>query len=255
MEKLLASQAKAMLNQKLSMLNIGRLIEFLMQPEKQLQAKLCVELEGLGYEIHLGRDKQQNIMHVYAVREERLPVLLVAHTDTVNKQPPRDVYYDEIDHSLSSWDGIGADDRAGVFAIMELIKKYKCDVLFTSFEEQGLLGAKCFVQDYNVNPGYNMLIELDTPGDSCAKFYDNLSLDFQDYILNFGFEVSSGRGTDIKAIAPQWKVNAVNLSAGYLNHHKRNEQLMIEYLETVIRKVQVILSKPIPLFEYVDPET
>jgi len=244
-----------MFNQRLSKFNIARLTEILMQPEKQLQIYLCSELRDLGYELHLGKDEKQNIMYIYAVKGDRLPVLLVAHTDTVNKQPPRDVYYDEIDHSLSSWDGIGADDRAGVFAIMELIKKYKCDVLFASFEEQGLLGAKCFIQDYKENPGYYMLIELDTPGDSCAKFYDNRSLDFQAYILSFGFKVSSGKKTDITAIAPQWKVNAVNLSAGFVNQHKRSEQLMIGYLDTVIRKVQAILSRPIPFFKYIDSET
>jgi di/tripeptidase len=244
-----------MINQRLSMLNIGKLIDYLMQPEKQLQANLCDELEELGYEIRLGKDERKNTLYIYASRADRLPVLLVAHTDTVLKQQPKDVYYDEIDHSLSAWDGIGADDRAGVFAIMEIIKNFKCDVLFTSLEEQGLLGAKRFIEDFKENPGYQMLIELDTPGDNYAKFYDNRSLDFQTYILSFGFEISSGKKTDIRAISPQWKINAVNLSAGYLNHHKRSEQLMISYLENVIKKVKSILSEPIPQYPYIEPET
>jgi len=244
-----------MINQRSGMLNINSLIDLLMKPEKQLQGYLCDQLEALGYRLHLGKDERDDIAYIYAFREDNLPVLLVAHTDTVHKQPPKDIYYDEIDHSLSSWDGLGADDRAGVFAIMELIKSYKCDVLFTSFEEQGLLGAKRFIEDFKENPGYQMLIELDTLGDSYAKFYDNRSLDFQAYILSHGFEVSSGRRTDVKAIAPVWKVNAVNLSAGFVNHHHRSEQLKIEYLENVIKKVGALLAEPIPHLPYIEPET
>ena len=42
-----------------------------------------------------------------------VPVLLVAHMDTVHKQLPKTIY--NIDGKISSLQGIGGDDRCGIF--------------------------------------------------------------------------------------------------------------------------------------------
>lgn len=225
-----------------------RLEEILMMPEQELQTFLITELSGLDYSINCGHDEDRNILYIYAIKCSSLPVLLIAHTDTVHDHPPQEIYYDDIDGSLLSPTGLGADDRAGVFAILELIKKHECDVLFTSFEEKGSLGAKQFLIDYDKNPRYKMLVQLDSPGENGAMFYDNLSEDFQGFILSFGFVRAYGKASDIKFIAPQWNVNAVNLSVGYYHAHKKYEQLKLKHLEQTITKVEQLLSKPVPLY-------
>ena len=126
-----------MFDRVLSTLNINKLKAHLMQYEKQLQANLAAELSNLGYRMASNQDINQHILYLYATKEVRLPLLLVAHTDTVHDHPPKEIYYDELDDVFMANEGLGADDRAGVYAIMELVKKHKCDVLFTSFEERG----------------------------------------------------------------------------------------------------------------------
>ena len=230
-------------------MNTKRLEEILMMPEPELQTFLITELSGLDYSINCGHDEDKNILYIYAIKCSSLPVLLIAHTDTVHDHPPKEIYYDDINGSLLSPTGLGADDRAGVFAILELIKKHECDVLFTSFEEKGSQGAKQFLIDYDKNPRYKMLVQLDNPGENGAMFYDNQAEDFQDFILSFGFVRAYGKSSDIKFIAPQWNVNAVNLSVGYYHAHKKYEKLNLKHLEQTITKVEQLLSKPVPLYQ------
>ena len=54
-----------------------------------------------------------------------IPILLVAHLDTVHKHQPEDIYFDSEQGVMWSPDGIGGDDRCGVYIILRLLKKYK----------------------------------------------------------------------------------------------------------------------------------
>ena len=59
--------------------------------------------------------------YIYAVGD--IPIALVAHMDTVFKSPPRNIYFDTDKGVIWSPEGLGADDRAGVFAILNILKK------------------------------------------------------------------------------------------------------------------------------------
>lgn len=231
-------------------MDTSKLKEILTMHEEQLQVYLDKVLASAGYQVSCGKDEVGNILYIYATKPDSLPVLLIAHTDTVHDHPPRDIYYDELDGAYMAQNGLGADDRAGIFAILELININCCDALFTSYEEKESLGAKKFINDYHTNPGYNLLLQLDCPGENKAMFYDNRADEFQNYILEHGYVPADGKASDIKVIAPAWGVNAVNLSTGYYNHHKRYEQLNLEHLNNNIVRVNSILSKPIPEFVY-----
>jgi len=233
-------------------MDIKALKSILMMTEAQLQDYLYDELNKLGYKVECGKDSKNKTLYLYAIKEESHPVLLIAHTDTVHDHPPNEIYFDDIDGVYIAQNGLGADDRAGVYASMELIKNNNCDVLFTSLEEKGSFGAKQFIQDYDKNPKYHMLVQLDNPGENGAMFYDNESQEFQDYILGFGFVPATGKSSDIKIIAPHWRVNAVNLSVGYYQAHKKYEQLNPDHLESTIIKVNKMLKETIPSFDYDD---
>ena len=52
-----------------------------------------------------------------------IPVALVAHMDTVFKVLPSEVYFDPKAQVMWSPQGLGADDRAGIYAIIQIIEK------------------------------------------------------------------------------------------------------------------------------------
>ena len=71
-----------------------------------------------------------------------VPVLLVAHMDTVHKEQCTEIR--NVNGKLSSPQGIGGDDRCGVFIIMNLVKELHCSVLLCEDEEKGCIGAGKF---------------------------------------------------------------------------------------------------------------
>ena len=67
-----------------------------------------------------------------------IPIALVAHMDTVFKKLPENIYYDADQNVMWSPQGLGADDRAGVFAIISIINKgYRPHIILTTDEEIG----------------------------------------------------------------------------------------------------------------------
>ena len=83
--------------------------------------------------------------YIYAVGD--IPVAIVAHLDTVFKEPASEIYYDERKNVMWSPEGLGADDRAGVFAIIKIIRSgHKPHIILTTDEEMGGRGAEALVR-------------------------------------------------------------------------------------------------------------
>ena len=57
----------------------------------------------------------------YTFAEGDIPVALVAHLDTVFQKTPTEIYYDNKKNVMWSPQGLGADDRAGAFGIVQII--------------------------------------------------------------------------------------------------------------------------------------
>lgn len=141
---------------------------------------------------------------------------------------------------------LGADDRAGVYAIIRILEQgYRPHVIFTLGEEIGGIGAKAIVKKFKKCPidDVKALIQLDRRGSNDCVFYDCDNEDFLKYIESFGFEEDFGSFTDISIIAPQWGIAAVNLSIGYYNEHTNYEFLNCNELYSTINKVINILDK------------
>ena len=74
-------------------------------------------------------------------------ITLVAHIDTVNDYVNEVSFNIVDDNIISNKNGIlGADDRAGVYACMQLMDS--CRVIFTNYEETGGQGVKKLCQDF-----------------------------------------------------------------------------------------------------------
>lgn len=184
------------------------------------------------------------------------PIGLVAHLDTVFPKPAKKVYYDSRKGVLWSPDGLGADDRAGVFAIIKILQsnpQIKPSIILTTDEEKGGLGAAVLAQVPCPIPNLKYLIQLDRRGTNDCVFYDCYNTDFMKYVKSFGFVEAFGSFSDISFLGPGWQVCSVNLSVGYEDEHSYSETLHIAPLFDTINKVVNMLSVDhIPHFEYKD---
>ena len=200
-----------------------------------------------------------------------IPVLLVAHMDTVHKELPNTIVYKNNKDKMSSPNGIGGDDRCGIYMALEVVKKYNCSVLFCEDEEIGGVGAEKFADFVNamidaadkgnqtetidiVNEmEFNYMIEFDRRGKNDAVFYDCDNDKFTKFICQDFFKVAYGSFSDISILAPFFGVAAVNLSCGYYNAHTKDEYVLFSEMERVILEACKILERTTEedVFEYV----
>lgn len=183
------------------------------------------------------------------------PVLLLAHLDTVHKALPKTIVYDLEDGSIWSTNGIGGDDRCGVYMILEIIKKHNCSVLFCEDEEIGGVGAKKFIKtDLAQELEFNYAIEFDRRGSNDAVFYDCDNEDFEKFITEEFYKTADGSFSDISVVAPFLKCAAVNLSCGYYNAHTKDEYVVLSEMDNSIEAACKILEKTTAedKFEYVE---
>lgn len=172
-----------------------------------------------------------------------VPILLVAHMDTVHKELPTLFVYDG--NKISSPQGIGGDDRCGVYMINHIIEKHHCSVLFTEDEEIGGVGVGKFVNhDCAKDLTFNYVIELDRRGNKDAVFYECENYEFEDFITEgVDWSYNYGSYSDICDIAPALGCAAVNLSCGYYNAHTKDEYVMLNEMEENIEKVCRLIER------------
>lgn len=185
------------------------------------------------------------------------PVCLVAHMDTVHREPPKQFVYEK--GKLSSPQGIGGDDRCGIYIALNVINHYRCSVLFLEDEEIGCVGASKFVK-HPISDGlkFNYMIELDRRGSEDAVFYECDNPEFEDFIIDTNdgkdWAFAYGSCSDISTLAPAIGCAAVNLSCGYYQEHTKAEYVILSEMENCIQKVCRILerTKPDDCFEYIE---
>lgn len=191
--------------------------------------------------------------YLIAEGNDDTPIALVAHLDTVFNETPTNIYHDAKTEVLWSPEGLGADDRAGVFIILSLIRKgYRPHIIFTTEEERGGIGASALATIRCPFKKLNYIIELDRQGKDDCVFYECDNVKFIKYVESFGFKKQEGTFTDISFLCPAWKIAGVNLSVGYYLEHSYAEYLKIRELKATMHKVENMLkAKDMPYFEYI----
>jgi len=152
------------------------------------------------------------------------------------------IFYDQKKQIFWSPSGLGADDRAGVYACMLLRNQTGCMVLLTDYEECGGSGAReaaTIFRQYFDNIAF--FLEIDRKGKSEMVFYNGESQKFKDFIHSFGFSEHSGSFTDISILGRETGIVGVNVSAGYYNQHTRQEYQNVKHLNDTIDKVKKII--------------
>ena len=180
------------------------------------------------------------------------PVLLCAHMDTVHKELPKTMVY--ANGTLSSPQGIGGDDRCGIYMIFKILKKYDCSVVFLEDEEIGCVGAKKFAKSIMCDKikregNLKYIIEFDRKGSNHAVTYDCENKEFDSFITKEFFKKEYGTCSDISYIAPELGVAAVNLSCGYYKEHNIEEWVNIKEMERVIVEAMKVLERTKELVE------
>lgn len=212
--------------------------EILRMRQKELKHYLAGYLKEADYNIVRKKG------FLYAKGE--VPVLLVAHLDTVHQEKPNIICQSEDGRYVMSPQGIGGDDRCGVFMILQIINQVRCHVLFCEDEETGGNGARAFAGS-GIKVNVNYIVEMDRRGNNDAVFYDCNNPKFTDFICTFGFTEALGSFSDVSVIAPYLKTAAVNISAGYYNEHRLNEVIdtfaMQNNVDRIIQMVQTQTEK------------
>lgn len=189
----------------------------------------------------------------YLYSPGKIPVLLVAHMDTVHKEPVHNICIDETGDILMSPQGIGGDDRCGVMMILEILKHRDCHVVFTEDEEIGCVGASYFALDSDVHkPDVNCIIEIDRRGSDDAVYYYCENKDFEDFVTSCGFKTAQGSYSDICEIAPELGVAAVNISSGYYNEHTTYEHIDMSVMRRNVSKLIKMIGRVDKKYEYVE---
>lgn len=215
--------------------------EYIKPSQKQLQAALTKQFGN----------NAANVKGKYLLVKGTAPVLLVAHMDTVHIDRVKTICYSEDGNVLMSPQGIGGDDRCGIYGICKVYEqaKEKPWLLFTCDEEIGCIGACAFADDFmagKIDPmiqQVKLIIELDRKGKNDAVFYDCDNDQFRQYILSKGFIEQIGSYSDIVEIGEAMGIASVNLSSGYYNAHTTSEYIVLNDLETTIKKVIGIVQE------------
>ena len=105
---------------------------------RRLEKMCCMTQEELS--VYVEREMVSHNRNVFSGKgwiysPGTIPILLCAHLDTVHKETPKSIVYEQ--GRMSSPEGIGGDDRCGVYMILNIIKNYNCHVCFFEDEEYG----------------------------------------------------------------------------------------------------------------------
>ena len=194
------------------------------------------------------------------------PVLLLAHMDTVHKERCKD--FVEKDGKISSPQGIGGDDRCGIYIIMQIVKELHCSVLLCEDEEKGRIGAEKFANaTHEVDDGagniikskyidhldVNYMIEFDRKGNNDAVFYGCDNPEFTKFITSTTrYKFAHGSYSDISTVGPKSKIAAVNLSCGYYNAHSTSEYVVFDEMLNTIEVAKKLIATKSEKFEYIE---
>ncbi len=224
---------------------INELIKILKMKQLALKENLTNILSSRGM------PTKSNKGYIYA--EGKVPILLVAHLDTYCDTVPTDLTYSQLNYRLYSREdeAIGADDRCGIYVIMEILKELETYVLFTNGEEIGGLGAVAASRQIPA-PNVKYIIELDRQGENDCVFYRCGNQEFRSYIKNFGYDVCKGTTSDISTLGAAWNIATVNLSTGYYNAHTTSEYINFNDVQYTIQRIKDIIKdwERVPYFDY-----
>ena len=221
------------------------MVEFLVDHVRQRGSVRCGEITT---------DAWNNVF----IRKGSLGVVpcVAAHIDTVH--PLRPVEIVQQDGILFGLDkngqrtGIGADDKAGVFACLALLERFdNIAVALFAAEEIGCVGAHHAPAEWFDDVGY--VIEFDCPGRGLVSYTSSgVRLFANDgEFIQTATPVMQAHGltrwqrhpfTDVMALRRRFNISCLNLSCGYHNWHRPDEYLVLEEVEAAVNAGEALIA-------------
>lgn len=206
-------------------------------------------------------DKFGNLLIVKG-ESETYPCL-AAHMDQVQRNHSKDFRVIEIEDDVIGWSpkcheqqGLGADDKNGLFICLELLRKF--DVMKVAFfvqEEVGGHGSDNVSLDFFKDCRF--VIEPDRKG--CSDLITSMSCgqvcsqDFIDAIgyQQFGYREDHGTFTDVANLVERGVgISCLNLSCGYYNAHSDEEITVLSHLQNCMDFVEHIVKTCTDVYPY-----
>lgn len=180
---------------------------------------------------------------------------LVAHTDEVHKFDPDRVvvkagdFFIGWNNKYGDRDGLGADDKNGIFIALTLLDYFDVVKLFFPVQEEvGLVGTSNCDMNWFKDVGY--LMQCDRRGAADLISYTNgvdvssfeFLLAIEDIMDSYDYEENMGTCTDIGGLVKQGVgVSACNISCGYWDEHSGDELTYIPAMTNCLNMVYFIL--------------
>lgn len=152
--------------------------------------------------------------------------------------------------------GLGADDKNGIYICLECLKKY--DIIKCAFfvgEETGCVGSS--VVDVQFFKDCRFIIEPDRRGSSdliTSMFCgDVCSQEFIDAIdaKSFGYSEEHGSITDVGVLIERGVgISCLNLSCGYYEAHSDHEFTVLSELQHCLEFVESIIERATSVYPY-----
>jgi len=194
---------------------------------------------------------------------ETYPVL-VAHLDQVQDTHSSDFRAIEAEGLIFGYskkyrrtEGLGADDKNGIWIALKCLKKY--DILKVAFfveEETGCQGST--IADMDFFKDARFVIEPDRRGRSdLITSIGGMELCSPEFLQainykDFGYKETDGLMTDIDALKDNGlSVSCINLSCGYYNPHTSNEFTVIQDLQNCRRFIERIIENCTDVYPHV----
>jgi len=181
------------------------------------------------------------------------PVCLCAHLDTVHKEPVRDMFIEAEKLIIHSPQGIGGDDRCGVWIILKILQSLEegaglPSLFFSTDEECGSASTKIACEFLkkecaNLMEDVRFFVQLDRRNKNDSVYYNCGNKDFEKYINAYGFDTAQGTRTDICILCDQFDVAGVNLSCGFEGEHQTSEIVNVETMLSTTEKLLKIIQE------------
>lgn len=184
---------------------------------------------------------------VYAKGEE---IALTAHMDTVHEKTCNQIVIKKEKGKtiIESPQGIGGDDRCGIWMIYQIVAntKLRPTIVLCEDEEIGGVGSNKFTKHEDLVDHLKTMkyiLELDRKGNNDAVFYDCGNKKFKEYIeRNTEYKEAWGSFSDIGHLSPATDLASVNLSCGYYNQHTLAEYVVFEEMEHTLNVVKELIK-------------
>ena len=137
--------------------------------------------------------------------------------------------------------GCGGDDKAGVFACLEIMDRLDaCKVFFAVSEETGCHGSKAAPAEWFHDVGY--FIQFDSPHNDTMSgtllgvpvYNPEGRMHGMIHEQLKGINPKSHPYTDVAILGQRFGVECLNLPAGYYKYHRANEYVVVNDVECAI---------------------